>query len=168
MRKALNFSGPFFVCVARLDEGRGLRARAPLNDVAKIARRRRERPRSPRRIERCLLRRRDHDGCAQGGGTPVASCPAGASGTCESSYGASANYRTYFYPPVKASEVGAKGAPSGAGKVVSLEGVTAISAGFTDTCAFVPPSSIECWGEFGELGDGTTVDRATPVLAQFP
>jgi alpha-tubulin suppressor-like RCC1 family protein len=65
---------------------------------------------------------------------------------------------------------GSTGAPAGAGKVVSLEGVTAISAGFTDTCAFVPPSSIECWGgnQFGELGDGTTVDRATPVLAKFP
>jgi len=45
-------------------------------------------------------------------------------------------------------------------------GVTSISAGtFRSTCAVTAEGAAKCWGYngFGELGDGTTTDRLTPV-----
>ncbi len=42
--------------------------------------------------------------------------------------------------------------------VVSLTGVTQIAAGYYDTCALIPPSTVECWGWNldGNLGNGTS------------
>lgn len=44
-------------------------------------------------------------------------------------------------------------------------GVTAISSDGGHTCALLGTRGVKCWGsnEFGQLGDGTTIDRPVPV-----
>ena len=45
------------------------------------------------------------------------------------------------------------------------DGVVAVSAGGSHTCAIAALDRLECWGRnfSGQLGDGTTMDRNTPV-----
>ena len=71
------------------------------------------------------------------------------------------------------NEVGQLGAkPSAAeerklGKMVELPAkATAIAAGETSACALLAAGEVACWGgnDGGQLGDGTLVDRSTPVI----
>ena len=51
-------------------------------------------------------------------------------------------------------------------QIPGLTDVMAVSAGFDHSLALLKDGSIRAWGgnKYGQVGDGTTVDRATPVL----
>jgi alpha-tubulin suppressor-like RCC1 family protein len=50
-------------------------------------------------------------------------------------------------------------------QVSGLTGVSELGAGLWHTCALTEAGEVFCWGhnDHGQLGDGTTTDRARPV-----
>lgn len=58
----------------------------------------------------------------------------------------------------------------GVGGVGSLSGIAAISAGWLHTCALTTAGNVLCWGDesSGDLGDGTRIQRDTPVNVLNP
>jgi alpha-tubulin suppressor-like RCC1 family protein len=54
---------------------------------------------------------------------------------------------------------------AGAGRTSGTVPATAIATGAVHSCALIRSGGVRCWGwnAFGQVGDGTTVDRPTPV-----
>jgi alpha-tubulin suppressor-like RCC1 family protein len=73
-------------------------------------------------------------------------------GTPENDYS-----REYFGQPTPVNVIGLS------------SGVTAIAAGTSHNCALTSIGEIKCWGDNfdGQLGDGTIINRATPVDVIF-
>lgn len=68
--------------------------------------------------------------------------------------------------PAVAQEPGDQdGLAGGAGQTGAAARVTAIDAGGVHTCALTAEGAVWCWrhNQHGQLGDGTTTSRATPV-----
>jgi len=54
--------------------------------------------------------------------------------------------------------------------IYSLSGAVSVSAGSSHTCVILADGTIRCWGYnwVGQLGDGTTMDRISPVQVVDP
>ncbi len=50
------------------------------------------------------------------------------------------------------------------------QGAISVSSGDSHSCAIMQDGRVACWGnnDYGQLGDGTLVDKNTPVYAQLP
>jgi alpha-tubulin suppressor-like RCC1 family protein len=75
----------------------------------------------------------------------------------------------YACAMVAGDEVHCWGA-NGAGQANGFTGTTAVDAGGAQTCAIVADGGVYCWGinTYGQLGNGTTINSATPVAVVWP
>ena len=66
---------------------------------------------------------------------------------------------------VDSGSTGAGGVTTG----VYSQSLKSITAGGAHTCAILTDGSAKCWGRnnYGQIGDGTTTNRTTPVTVQF-
>ena len=64
-----------------------------------------------------------------------------------------------------AGEGAAAHPPSNAEIAAVLASAQQVAAGVNHTCALTAAGGVKCWGhnDYGQLGDGTTTDRTTPV-----
>jgi alpha-tubulin suppressor-like RCC1 family protein len=51
-----------------------------------------------------------------------------------------------------------------------LDGIRKLALGKNFTCALSESRTVSCWGdgEYGQLGDGTTVAKSTPTAVIWP
>jgi alpha-tubulin suppressor-like RCC1 family protein len=75
------------------------------------------------------------------------------------------SFRVAFLTVALVSATAAFGEARFSGEQGTRVHLTRLAAGFEHTCAILDDASVQCWGQnnFGQLGDGTTTNRSTPV-----
>jgi alpha-tubulin suppressor-like RCC1 family protein len=94
----------------------------------------------------------------------VAAVAAGTAHTCAVTAGGGARcWGWNLYGQLGDGTTTDRAAPVGVSGLYS--GVTAVAANHSHTCAVTTSGGVKCWGRnnYGQLGDGTTTDRRTPV-----
>jgi hypothetical protein len=94
----------------------------------------------------------------------VSAVSAGGSHTCALTASGSAKCWGYNYSGALGDGTG-NNSSTPVDVVGMISGVSTINTGALHTCALTTSGRVKCWGEnyYGQLGDGTTIDRLVPV-----